>query len=73
VPPVIHSGAFHGPIIEFESERFDQVEMGLRGRAEAGDGAGVGWDFRFDEDDLEAVLGGHVAYFDGAGYFTLIR
>ena len=50
--PVIHAGAFELGIVQFEAEGFDEVEDGLGGGAEAGDVAGVGGDFGFEEDEV---------------------
>jgi hypothetical protein len=60
--PIVHSGSFHSSVVEPEAEGFDQVENRTCGGAEARDGAGVGRDFRFHQDDLELSGIGHLAY-----------
>lgn len=51
--PVVEPGAAELGVGDFESQRFDKMETGAGGGAEAGDVAGVGRDFRVDEDDVE--------------------
>lgn len=50
--PIIHSSTFKLAIIELESQRFDQVQGGAGGCAEAGHIAGIGGNLRFDENDV---------------------
>ena len=50
--PVVHAGAFELAVVELEAEGFDEMEGGVGGGAEAGDVAGVGRDFGFEEDDV---------------------
>lgn len=52
VLPVIHAGAFELTVVELEAEGFDQVKSCAGGGAEAGDIAGVGRDFWFEQDDV---------------------
>src|SRR5436190_11923204 len=52
VLPVVHAGPFELGVVEFEAERFDQVQSRFGRGAKAGDVAGVGRDFRFEEDDV---------------------
>ena len=56
VLPVIEAGAFEIFIFEFETERFDQVQGRAGGSAEARDVAGVGRDFRLEQDDVHKKL-----------------
>jgi hypothetical protein len=53
VLPVIHPGALEMPIGDLESERFDQVQLGSGGGAEARDVARVRWDLGLEQDDAE--------------------
>lgn len=51
--PIIEAGTGQGAIVDAKPERFDQVEAGAGGDAEASDGPGIGGDFGGDEDDVE--------------------
>ena len=53
VLPVVHAGAAELAVVEIEAKGLDEVKGGLGGGAEAGDAAGVGGDFRLEEDDVE--------------------
>ncbi len=50
---VIEPGAPHAGIVEREAERFDQMQLGAGIGAQANDVAGVGRDFRLDQDDMK--------------------
>ena len=53
--PVIHARTFQLRVVELESERLDEMQLRLRGRAEPRDVAGVRRDFRFNQDDVHAA------------------
>jgi hypothetical protein len=55
--PVVHPGAPTGGMVNVEAEGSDQVEARSGGGAEACDIAGIGRDFRLDEDDVKHGLG----------------
>jgi hypothetical protein len=50
---VIETGAAHLGVVEREAERFDQVQLRPRVRAQADDVARVGRDFGFDQYDVK--------------------
>ena len=50
--PVVHAGPFELGVVELKAERFDEVQDGFGRGAKAGDVAGVGRDFGFEEDDV---------------------
>src|SRR5687767_3226177 len=54
--PVIHAGALELSIVEFETERFDEMKFGASGGAEASDVASVGRDFGFKEYDVHRPI-----------------
>ena len=58
VLPVIHAGALELGITELKPQGLDQVEHGVRRRAEPGHVPSVGRDFRFDQDDVHGALRG---------------
>ena len=51
--PVVQARAAKLGVGDGKSEGFDQVEAGAGGGAQAGNVAGVGRDFRADEDHME--------------------
>jgi hypothetical protein len=51
--PIVHAGAFEMPVRDLESERFDQVQLGSGGGAEACDVARIRWDLGLEQDDAE--------------------
>src|ERR1700733_9353816 len=52
VLPIVHAGALKLCVVEFETERLDQVQDRPGGRAETRHIAGVGRDFGFEKDDI---------------------
>src|SRR5437764_14418121 len=52
LPPVIHPRAFELLAVEFEAERFNEVQLRPRRRAEARHVACVRRNFRFNQDDV---------------------
>jgi len=53
--PVVHARPLELLVVQLKSERFDQVKLGAGDGAEPGDIAGVGRDFRFEEDHMHAI------------------
>lgn len=51
--PVVHAGTAEGFFIKGKSEGSDQMQTGSCGETKAGDVAGVGRDFRFDQDHVK--------------------
>src|SRR5205823_7424939 len=52
--PIIHPGSFEVLVIQFEAERFDEMECRVRGRTQARHVACVRRDFRFNQDQVHA-------------------
>lgn len=52
VLPIIHPGAFELLVVELKSKRLNQMQRGAGRGAEAGDVAGVGRNFGFEQNDV---------------------
>ena len=55
--PIVEAGTLQGAVINIESQWPDEVKNGAGGEAKAADIAGVGRNFRLDEDDVEHDFG----------------
>jgi hypothetical protein len=53
--PIIHASPSQAFIIDLKAQRLNEIEGGTGGRAQSGDVARVGGDFRFDEDDVHGT------------------
>ena len=51
--PIVEPGALEGFVVDGKAERPHEVKCGVGGEAKPGDVAGIGRDFRLDEDDIE--------------------
>lgn len=51
--PVVETGSFEVTIVQGEAESTDQVQNGSGSAAEPGNVAGIGRDFRFNQDDVK--------------------
>lgn len=50
---VVQPGATQAFVIQFETQRLDQVQLAAGVGAQADDVAGIGWDFGLEQDDVE--------------------
>ena len=53
--PIIHASPSQSFVIDLKAQRLNEMEGGTGGRAQSGDVARVGGDFRFDEDDVHGT------------------
>jgi hypothetical protein len=53
--PVVESGSFQIAVIGSEAKRVYQMEDCIGGTAKPGDAAGIGWNFRFHQHDVEGA------------------
>lgn len=59
IAPVIKPGAPEVFVVNGKPQWMDEMEYGVGGAAESCDGPGVGWDLRFDENDMKGGVGAH--------------
>lgn len=53
--PIIEAGSLQIAVVGAKTQRVDQMKNGIGSSAKAGDTAGIGRDFRFDQNDVEWV------------------
>ena len=51
--PVVETGALEFAVVDAEAERLDQVQRASGGGTEPRDVAGVRWNLRFDQRDVQ--------------------